>query len=258
MQIHSPVEWIDISSLLPDELLNRLVGSCSGIKLMFWAGLGLSLLSTVCSFPLAPKAGAKITTDQALSSFNSTQSLSPPSLDDIDDYRDYLYAEQPIAEAETHFLDPEEDLVTISRHGKRRRHPHRSNSFGSGSVNSSAVSSRASATPALSQPPSPSTVISPTAKPVKTPKVAHKATAKNTFFILAGAAALAILIPILTFLVVPALVGRVIITILVTLSVTTILLQSHLVNSKLLLSQEGGMCVGLYGGIMLVIAGIMA
>lgn len=196
--------------------------------------------------------------NQALSSFNSTQSLSPPSLDDIDDYRDYLYAEQPIAEAETHFLDPEEDLVTISRHGKRRRHPHRSNSFGSGSVNSSAVSSRASATPALSQPPSPSTVISPTAKPVKTPKVAHKATAKNTFFILAGAAALAILIPILTFLVVPALVGRVIITILVTLSVTTILLQSHLVNSKLLLSQEGGMCVGLYGGIMLVIAGIMA
>lgn len=76
--------------------------------------------------------------------------------------------------------------------------------------------------------------------------------------ILAGAAAFAVLIPILTFLVIPALIGRVVVTILVASSVTAVLLQGHLVNSKLLLSQEGGMCVGLYGGVMLVIAGIMA
>jgi VIT1/CCC1 family predicted Fe2+/Mn2+ transporter len=88
--------------------------------------------------------------------------------------------------------------------------------------------------------------------------VAHKATAKNTFLILAGATALAVLIPILTFLAIPALLGRVIVTILVTLSVTAVLLQSRLLSSKLLLSQEGGMCVGLYGSVMLVIAGIMA
>ena len=51
--------------------------------------------------------------DQALSSFNSTQSLNHPDAEDIEQYRTYLQTEQPIAEAETHFLDPTDDLVSI-------------------------------------------------------------------------------------------------------------------------------------------------
>jgi hypothetical protein len=75
---------------------------------------------------------------------------------------------------------------------------------------------------------------------------------------LAGAIAVAVLIPILSFLVISGLLGRVAVTILVALSVMGGLLQTRFVESNVLLSQDGGMCAGLYGGVMLVIAGFMA
>ncbi len=52
--------------------------------------------------------------DHALSSFTETQGLAPASLVDIEDYRTYLATESPIAEIETRFLDPTDDLVCLT------------------------------------------------------------------------------------------------------------------------------------------------
>ncbi len=52
--------------------------------------------------------------DHALSSFTETQNLSPASIDDVEEYRTYLTTEHPIAEIETRFLDPTDDLVCLA------------------------------------------------------------------------------------------------------------------------------------------------
>jgi hypothetical protein len=76
--------------------------------------------------------------------------------------------------------------------------------------------------------------------------------------IIAIAIALGILAPVLTFLVVPEVLGRVIVTLLVALSVVGGLLQSRVVNTAVLLSRESGACAAVYGAVMLVIAGVIA
>ncbi|KAK3320216.1 hypothetical protein B0T19DRAFT_283877 [Cercophora scortea] len=61
------------------------------------------------------KIGFKLSQyNQALVSFNQTQSLPPASMSDIEDYRTYLATQNPIAEIETRFLDPADDLVCLA------------------------------------------------------------------------------------------------------------------------------------------------
>ncbi|PBP17339.1 hypothetical protein BUE80_DR011903 [Diplocarpon rosae] len=50
--------------------------------------------------------------NQALASFQSTKFLTPPDMEDVANYRAYLHTEQPIAEPETRFLNPVDDLVS--------------------------------------------------------------------------------------------------------------------------------------------------
>ncbi|KAK3384844.1 hypothetical protein B0H63DRAFT_393730 [Podospora didyma] len=54
--------------------------------------------------------------NHVLSSFSETQSLPPASMSDVEDYRTYLATHNPIAEIETRFLDPAEDLVCLAPH----------------------------------------------------------------------------------------------------------------------------------------------
>lgn len=75
---------------------------------------------------------------------------------------------------------------------------------------------------------------------------------------MATAVAVAVLLPIITFLVIRNMIGRIVITILIALSIALGVWQSHLMNSEILLSKESLMCAGIYGGVMVVIAGIMA
>ncbi|KAK3346871.1 hypothetical protein B0T25DRAFT_613534 [Lasiosphaeria hispida] len=52
--------------------------------------------------------------NHVLTSFTETQNLNPASLADIEAYRTYLATQNPIAEIETRFLDPTEDLVCLA------------------------------------------------------------------------------------------------------------------------------------------------
>lgn len=54
---------------------------------------------------------ANIYLDNVLSSYQSTESLSKPTLADIHEYRGYLATHTPIAEIETQFLNAADDLV---------------------------------------------------------------------------------------------------------------------------------------------------
>ncbi|KAK4140460.1 uncharacterized protein C8A04DRAFT_14940, partial [Dichotomopilus funicola] len=69
--------------------------------------------------------------NNALEGFTNTLSLSPASVHDIEDYRTYLATHNPIAEMETRFLDPTEDLVCLSP-PRRRRSSSSSSSLSAG------------------------------------------------------------------------------------------------------------------------------
>jgi hypothetical protein len=79
----------------------------------------------------------------------------------------------------------------------------------------------------------------------------------NPVPVIAATLALSVLVPILTFLAIPGIWARVIVTILVELSAGAGILQTHVVESQVLLSNEGLVCAAIYGGVMVVIAGIM-
>jgi len=193
---------------------------------MFWGGLGLNLLSTVCINSIS-KMNHRLTTpeDQALAAFNATQALNPPDPEDISTYRDYLSQEHPIVEAETHFLDPTDDLVSVCS----ERAP-RATSFCPETQTSYA-----------------SSVEFENQLPLQPPGLSG----------LAVAIAVAVLIPILTFSVIPGFIGRMTVVGLVAGGVVFALMQSGSIGRGMF-GREGLICGGVYGGVMIVIAGIMA
>ncbi|KAE9369953.1 hypothetical protein N431DRAFT_54317 [Stipitochalara longipes BDJ] len=182
--------------------------------------------------------------NQALSSFNSTQALAPPDPEDIDLYRSYLETERPIAEHETHFLDPVDDLVSVCSDTLPR--PPFQMSATSYDASSSMISSdnEASHSPhSLSS----SRLLSS----------GEDRQEKNPLAALAAAIAAMILIPILTFNVIPNFIGRITVTFLVALGAVFGLVQSGTLGYDALAEQEGILCAGVYGGIMICLAGIM-
>jgi len=182
--------------------------------------------------------------NQALSSFNSTQALAPPDPEDIDYYRSYLETERPIAEHETHFLDPVDDLVSVCEDTLPR--PPFQMSSTSYDASSSMISSdnEASHSPhSLSS----SRLLSP----------GEDRREKSPLPALATAIAAMILIPLLTFNVIPNFIGRVTVTLLVALGAVFGLVQSGTLGYDALSEREGIVCAGVYGGIMICLAGIM-
>ncbi|TVY83321.1 hypothetical protein LSUE1_G004780 [Lachnellula suecica] len=177
--------------------------------------------------------------NQALASFNTTQSLSPPDPEDISTYRDYLHTAHLIAEAETRFLDPADDLVSIASD-----HIPPSSSYPSSNQSS-----------ASSYPPS--TAGTSTVMPSSKPSASSPEEVRSTLPALAVAIAVAILIPILTFSVIPGFVGRVTVSSLVSCGVLGALIQGSVIDQSMLLRSEGLMCAGIYGGVMIVVAGVM-
>ncbi|KAK4446589.1 hypothetical protein QBC34DRAFT_304921 [Podospora aff. communis PSN243] len=75
--------------------------------------------------------------NQVLTSFTETQALPSASLSDVETYRTYLATRNPIAEIETRFLDPTDDLVCLSPPNNPSR---RSSSSSSSSTSSPALS----------------------------------------------------------------------------------------------------------------------
>ncbi|TVY30888.1 hypothetical protein LHYA1_G000843 [Lachnellula hyalina] len=183
--------------------------------------------------------------NQALASFNTTQSLSSPDPDDISTYRDYLQTAHPIAEVETHFLDPADDLVSISSD-----HIPPSSSFYS--TSESATSSYP-----------PSSLVSPskTSERSEVSEVSEfnsHAELQSTMLAYAAALAAAILIPILAFTVIPNFIGRIAVTSIAAGGVLGATIQGGVADMGMVLRSEGLMCAGIYGSLMLIVAGIMS
>ncbi|KAL3426445.1 hypothetical protein PVAG01_03236 [Phlyctema vagabunda] len=176
--------------------------------------------------------------NQALSSFNSTQNLGAPAPEDISSYRDYLARERVIAESETRFLDPVNDLVSLSC-GSRKR--SKDNGVGS----------------------SPSTTSQPAQPPssVYTPQLyAQPSTLQPTLPGLAAAVAISVLAPILTFSVIPGFVGRMTVVLLVASGLVgaALFMAGTGVVGRYMLSRDWLVCSAIYAGVMVVVAGIMS
>lgn len=167
--------------------------------------------------------------DQALAAFHATSALTAPAPTDITVYRDYLHTAHPIAEMETRFLDPADDLVSVCS-----------------SVPASSVA--ASQAQTLTQ----KTYSAST----RTPGEMRDAPAR-ALTAAAIAVALAVLVPILTFPVIPGFLGRLTVTGLVAGGVMGSLIQAGVVTAGHLVEREGLICGGLYLGGMAVIATIL-
>jgi hypothetical protein len=167
--------------------------------------------------------------------------LTAPHPEDIDAYRSYLHSANPIIEAETHFLDPEDDLVSIY-----------SDHIPPSATAYSTSDPLTSSTCSLSAP-------AVESKPDSTlPKVRLDNFQQGPVIkALAASLAVSVLVPILTFFVIPAFLGRITATALVVGGVLFALMQGGCLDQAMLLRSEGLMCAGIYGGVMIVVAGIM-
>jgi hypothetical protein len=161
--------------------------------------------------------------------------LAPPAPDDISIYRQYLQTEHPIADIETHFLDPADDLVSICSENLQ---PPSQFSHAPPSWTSSEVSRESSSQ--------------------LQPELDEEDDIKSPLPGLAMAIAVSVLVPIITFHVIPGFIGRMTVSFLVALGVFGALVQSGITGSGVLLEKEGAMCAAIYGGVMSIVAGIMA
>lgn len=180
-----------------------------------------------------PTCNANYTTDQALAAFNATSSLNPPSPSDVTNYRDYLHTAQPIADIETRFLDPADDLVSVC-----------------------------SSAPAPSVAPSQTQTLTPNSYSASTRKHGAAdqrdgAEAERALTVSAIALAISVLIPILTFPVIPGFLGRLTVTALVAGGVVGSLVQAGKLTAGQLFERNGLLCGSIYLGSMVLITSIM-
>lgn len=189
--------------------------------------------------------------DQALTAFNTTSSLTPPTPSDITLYRDYLHTAHPIAEMETRFLDPADDLVSVC----------------SSLPASVAPSQSPSQTPSQTQTLTQASYLDSTRQPEASDTRDAKDTADvadipdaaaQNISASAIAVAVAVLVPILTFPVIPGFLGRLAVTSLVAAGVIVSLVQAGVLIAGQLLETDGLLCGGIYFGGMVLIATIMS
>ncbi|KAI1121248.1 hypothetical protein F5Y10DRAFT_105147 [Nemania abortiva] len=192
--------------------------------------------------------------NRVLSSFRQTLSLSPPTTADMQEYQGFLTSYAPISDIETRFLDATDDLVClgdsdedmtadeediptpVSRSDIAEFHPRRRVSIISQSDISRRFDERI-VTPSPDQ------------------EIHQPTIAKHALMLLSVAMAVAVILPILTFLVIPGFIGRMTVVCLVGTGLLGALVQAKAV--KLQATQEFCVSVGLYGGVMAVLAGMV-
>ncbi|KAH6668132.1 hypothetical protein F5X68DRAFT_53396 [Plectosphaerella plurivora] len=192
--------------------------------------------------------------NQLLSSFGETQSLQSPDPADVDAYRDYLITHGPIVQTETHFLDAEEDLVSLSRACP-------ANDFNSENL----------PTPmprrAITFPPTPTSPVSEAGSRVgqrqrgrgPVPRKRDEVKPLGALPLLAGGLAASFFLPIMAFVLIPAFVGRLAVVFLMTVVTGVALLQTGALRHLNGPGASGGatdvvVCAGVYGAVMAVLA----
>ncbi|OWP02856.1 hypothetical protein B2J93_3436 [Marssonina coronariae] len=184
--------------------------------------------------------------NQALASFERTQSLVQPAIADVENYRAYLHEEQPVVEAETRFLDPVDDLVSICLEPRSPSGP-------SASSPSSASSPTSSAPPPATIPPR-----HPSHLPDRVPMLSPPA---HPLLPLTSALAISLLLPLLMFTVIPGFVGRMTVAALVAAFLLAALVETGSLGAGSALElgrgKEGLWCVGAWAGTLAVLAGVV-
>ncbi|KAI5859862.1 hypothetical protein GGS23DRAFT_607285 [Durotheca rogersii] len=187
--------------------------------------------------------------NRVLSSFRETLAMPTPALADMHDYRSYLATQAPIVEPEAHFLDNIDDLICVSYESQ-----------------GDSTDEEAVPTPLphsdfdMPMPPSPLLSKSrPGSAYRQEESVAETVNSVNDvppIIPLSVAVTVAVILPILTFLIIPGYMGRLTVIFLVGLGALGALIQGGLVGVHA--NRELFVCVGLYGAVMSVIAGIVA
>ncbi|KAI2631519.1 hypothetical protein GGS26DRAFT_97612 [Hypomontagnella submonticulosa] len=188
--------------------------------------------------------------NRILSSFRETQRMPAPILEDVHEYRSYLATQSPIAEVETRFLDAVDDLVCVSDEYQ------------------DVVEEEAIATPmpmpmphpefAMPEPRAISPIRSRPVSPYRQQETGTETVIsvyeETPIIPLSIAVTVAVILPILTFLIIPGYPGRLTVVFLVGLSILGALIQGHIVAVR---TWELLTVGGLYGAVMAVIAGIV-
>lgn len=178
--------------------------------------------------------------NQALVSFNKlTQELDSPDPDAVKKYRHYLEKEKPVMENETRFLNAAGDLVALGRKAP---------------------------TPAPAPASEPSQALQVQGRKVRfstdiatsIPEKPLSSSPSPSSHLIAVTIAASVLIPILTFTVIPGFLGRMTVVLLVASGMFGALVQSTGIAGRELLGQgkEWASCAVIYGVVMVVIAGV--
>ncbi|KAF2964502.1 hypothetical protein GQX73_g9051 [Xylaria multiplex] len=199
--------------------------------------------------------------NRVLSAFRQSLSLPAPSPADMHEYRSFLSSYAPIAEIETQFLDAtddlvyvgysdddaatnEEDVITpISRSDITDFQSRRRVSILSQSDISRRYDERGS--------PSPDQGVDTQSTAIHDQPTVDKQLLTH----LSMATAAAITLPILTFLVIPGFIGRMTVACLVGIGILGALVQGKVIMFQA--TQQLFVSVGLYGGVMALLAGMI-
>ncbi|KAI2773213.1 hypothetical protein F4815DRAFT_415496 [Daldinia loculata] len=188
--------------------------------------------------------------NRILSSFKDTQGMPAPTMEDIHEYRSYLATHAPIAEVETRFLDPTDDLVCPSYEYQEvvdedpipTPIPHHDFPIGEH----------------RSVSPIPSPIKSRPTSPYRQEEIGTETVIsmyeESPIVPLSIGITVSVILPILTFLIIPGYLGRLTVVFLVGLGILGALIQGGIVAVR---TWELSICVGLYGAVMAVIAGIV-
>ncbi|KAL5941597.1 hypothetical protein ACKVV1_006317 [Pyricularia oryzae] len=216
--------------------------------------------------------------NHVLTSFTETQKLPSPAADDVENYRTYLAAKNPIAEIEARFLDTADDLVSLTppRPASPRSSICRSQQQHYAShqpMSDDALAPVPASGPSLSHSPAKWSYRHEGSHDAQSPEKSKAAPGaasgeeKNGFKILVAAAAASVLVPVLTFPLIPSFMGRVVVVLIVALTLLRLYggdgrsgialpkpardIISNLSTRDIVLT------MGSYGAVMTVIAGVI-
>ncbi|KAI1080910.1 hypothetical protein F5B20DRAFT_537841 [Whalleya microplaca] len=193
--------------------------------------------------------------NRILASFRETKAMPTPTLDDIHEYRGYLTTHRPIAEVETRFLDATDDLVCLSDEEQEEVVDEAAMATPMPESEFAMFRPRSGSLNRKSRPGSPDD--DENATDAETVTQDDECDEPPRIVPLSLAMAVAVILPILTFSAIANYLGRMTMVGLVASGILWALLQGGILDARAS-SREFCICVGVYGAVMAVIAGIVS
>ncbi|RYP72603.1 hypothetical protein DL771_004098 [Monosporascus sp. 5C6A] len=193
--------------------------------------------------------------NNVLSSFRKNQCFPTPSPADIHDYRGFLATHRPLAEAETHFLDATDDLVCVDDGEDSDDFPDEDDTPAT-PMPSAQYDPRSAGRPGVSE------LGSPQSQNLRPQNISEQAldacrrvnNERPMLLPLSIGATGVVILPVLTFAVIPGYLGRMAVVVLVVVGALAAILQGNLGA----LGNTRDICIiaGCYGAVMAVLAGV--